>query len=198
MAFEEKASLNTQDSEVFSVGTSSEDIFAPKFKGEIFDTLTNVETGEVTELHGYNLVVDSASTLIAALIKNHSTFVGKGVLFWEVGSGLSSWSDSSPPAPVKSDTKLLTPYFRKTIGADDVEFIDADGNVTSSITNRLQIKVKFGTGEANGYLREFGLFGGNGAVSGTLGSGYMINRKTHGVIYKTSAMELERVLKLTF
>lgn len=167
------------------------------FIGEVHDTIINVETGERTVLDiSYNIVVDKASTLIAALLKGEAGFSGIG--FWEVGSGNSSWSDTAPPTPLKGDSALLQPLYRKAILPEDIKFITDVDAVTLTPTNRLEVKVKFGVNEANGYLREFGIFGGKGAVIGTLGSGYMINRKTHGVIYKTVSIELERIIRFTF
>lgn len=184
-----------------------------KFIGEVEDTITFVKDGSITLADGtvvegkagdeiklqkgYNTVVDNASKLIAALIKRHTNY--SGALFWEVGSGDVSWSDANPPSPAKSDFKLLNPTFRKAIQLADIAFIDGSNNVTATVTNRIQITVKFLSNEANGPLREFGIFGGGtDAVAGTLGSGLMINRKTHGLIYKTDTIELTRVLRFTF
>lgn len=184
-----------------------------KFIGEVEDTITFVKDGSITLSDGtvvegkagdevklqkgYNTVVDNASKLIAALIKRHTGHAG--ALFWEVGSGDVSWSDANPPSPAKSDFKLLNPTFRKAIQLADIVFIDGSNNVTATVTNRIQITVKFLSNEANGPLREFGIFGGGAdAVAGTLGSGLMINRKTHGIIYKTDTIELTRVLRFTF
>lgn len=183
------------------------------FKGEVEDTITFVKDGSITLADGtvvqgkagdvvnlgigYNTVVDNASRLIAALIKNHTGY--KGALFWEVGSGDVSWSDTAPPSPAKTDFKLLTPTFRKAIQLADISFIDNSNVVTATVTNRIQIKVKFLFNEANGALREFGIFGGGtDCVVGTLGSGLMINRKTHGLIFKTDTVELERLLRFSF
>lgn len=198
MAFEDKMQRKAVDNDVFGVGTTDAEIFVPKFKGEVEDVLIDVATGARTKLPiSYNTVVDSASVLIAALIKRHAGF--QGALYWEVGSGSSQWADNNPPSPAKTDKSLLTPVYRKAISVDEIKFIDANNNVVSTPTNRIQIVVKFATNEANGYLREFGVFGGGAdAKVDVLGSGIMINRKTHGVIYKTSGMELERTLRLTF
>lgn len=190
-----------------------EDKLDHKFIGEVEDTVTFVKDGtftlpdgttiegkageEVKLQKGYNTVVDNASRLIAALIKRHTGYAG--ALFWEVGSGDASWSDANPPSPAKADFKLLNPTFRKAIQLADIAFIDGSNNVTASVTNRIQITVKFLYNEANGPLREFGIFGGGtDAVAGTLGSGLMINRKTHGLIFKTDVIELTRVLRFTF
>lgn len=168
-----------------------------KFIGEVEDTIIHVATGEREKLDiSYNVVVDRASILIASLLKGETGFTGIG--FWEVGSGASTWPDDNPPSPLKGDTALLLPTFRKAILPADIKFITSGDVVTTTPTNRLEVKVKFGVSEANGYLREFGIFGGKGAVAGTLGSGYMVNRKTHGAIFKTTDIELERVIRFSF
>jgi hypothetical protein len=213
MIFEDKMNLKAVDTELSGLSLIDSDVMEPKFKGEIHDTIKFLEdgvfkitddiiveakAGETFEMPvGYNLVVDDCSRLIAALLKNHTGYTG--IKFWEVGSGQSNWSDSAPPTPVSGDKTLNNPLFRKAVQTTDISFIDANSVVTTSVTNRIQVSVTFSSAEANGYLREFGLFGGGtDCVAGTLGSGVMVNRKTHGVIYKTSGMELQRTLRLTF
>lgn len=186
-----------------------------KFEGEITDEITFLHDGEFEVMSGmivsaeagesillpvgYNLVVDAFSKLIAMLVKRDTTYASDAnyKIYWEVGAGNSSWSDSAPPAPAASDTALLAAAYRKVITPSaDISYIDSSNAVSASPTNRLQIITTFGSAEANGYLREFGIFAG--AATATLGSGTMINRKTHGVIYKTSGMDLKRTLRFTF
>ena len=107
-----------------------------------------------------------------------------------------SWSNDAPPSPTTGDTKLLVETFRKAINPSDIVFLDSSNQPTDTITNKLQITVLFGESEANGELREFGLFGGN--ATGTANSGFMINRKIHPLIYKTSGMKLERIIRIVF
>lgn len=192
------------------MGNVEKDTFkGNNFVGEVHDSVKFVEDGEVTlqdgtkikgkagelvELPiGYNLVVDNFSKLIATFLKGTTSFTNN--LWWEIGEGNSSWIDSKPPSPVASDIKLLSPSFRKKVLMTDVNYITEQGAVTSAITNRLEVKVIFGSTEANGNLREFGIFAGG---SSALGSGLMINRKTHGLIYKTSGIELHRKIHFKF
>jgi hypothetical protein len=143
----------------------------------------------------FNTVVDDCSKLIACLMKAQAGY--SGVTYWAVGSGLGTWDNANPPAPATTDVKLTTETFRKAIvPSTDIKFLDASNVETASITNKIQIKVTFSETEANGELREFALFGGN--ASATANSGLMINRKTHGLIYKTSGMKLERTIRLVF
>lgn len=150
--------------------------------------------GKVEVREYYNTVVNDCSKLIACLMKAQAGY--SGISYWAVGSGLSSWSNDNPPAPSVTDTKLTTETYRKAISPSDIKFLDANNAETSSITNKIQIKVTFNENEANGELREFGLFGGN--ATSTVNSGIMINRKTHGLIYKTSGMKLERTIRIVF
>ena len=198
MAFSEKFSKKTAESDVFVAKMSDSDVRKPKFIGEVHDVLVDVATGERTALPiSYNTVVDNCSKLIASLIKRHPGY--EGALYWEVGSGLPTWEDNNPPSPSVTDSQLLTPVYRKPIDISDIVFINDSNEPTEEVTNRIQIVVTFRADEANGYLREFGLFGGgDDCKREVMGSGLMINRKTHGVIYKTSGMELQRTLRLTF
>lgn len=159
----------------------------------ITDVITFAD-GSQKVLEHVNTVVDDCSRLIACLMKGHEGF--SGITYWAVGKGEASWSNENPPAPLEEDSVLLEETFRKAINPEDITFIDAEDNPTESITNRIQVKVEFEEHEANGELREFGLFGGN--ATETKDSGLMINRKTHGLIYKTSGMRLERIIRITF
>ena len=161
--------------------------------GEVTDKLIDAKSGKIIEKRVYNnLVVDSCSICIAGLMKGALS----GVQYFAVGSGSPGWSNTSLPSPDVLDTKLLAETYRKEITHDDVKFIDSDNNESNVPTNRIEIKVMFTESEANGELRELGIFGGN--ASSTKNSGYMINRKIHPLIYKTSGMRLERIIRFTF
>ena len=157
---------------------------------EVTDTLYNAD-GKVEKRVYYNTVVDDCSKLLAGLIKGNGF---KGVQYWAVGKGESSWNNDNPPNPSVSDTRLRLESFRKAIEPDNIRFLDASNNPTDEVTNKLEIKVLFTENEANGELREFALFGGN--ATSTANSGVMLNRKTHPLIYKTSGMRLERIIRL--
>lgn len=164
-----------------------------KFVGEVTDRLIDAKTEKVIEERVYNnLVVDACSVLIAGLMKGTLS----GVQYFAVGSGSSSWSNDTFPSPVESDTKLLAETYRKAIETSNVVFINSENVVSQTPTNRIQITVVFNESEANGELRELGIFGGD--ATSAKDSGYMINRKTHALIYKTSGMKLERIIRFTF
>jgi hypothetical protein len=160
---------------------------------EVIDTLTDMTTGEKTEYRYFNTVVNSCSNLIACLLKGQSGYAG--LQYWAVGSGNPSMSNTSPDTPSVTDTKLLAETFRKAIAPTDIAFLDTNNVVTASVTNKIQVSVTFTESEANGELREFGLYGGN--ATATKDSGIMINRKIHPLIYKTSGMRLDRVIRIT-
>lgn len=160
---------------------------------QVIDTITHVD-GRVEQREYCNTVVNDCSKLIACLIKGHSGY--GGVKYWAVGSGSDSWNNSSLPSPNVADTKLLSETFRKAITPSDIVFLDAQDKPTTTITNKIQISIVFTENEANGELREFGLYGGNATT--TKDSGLMINRKIHPLIYKTSGMKVERIIRVVF
>ena len=101
-----------------------------KFIGEVTDRLIDAKTGEVIEERVYNnLVVDKCSVLIAGLMKGALT----GIQYFAVGSGSSSWSNSSLPSPATTDTQLLAETYRKAITANDIKFIDSNNNANSFV-----------------------------------------------------------------
>ena len=195
-----------KDNFINKISSSDSLVLAPAIEEEVMNTNFDERkhwkvTDKITypdgrvEVRNYvNTVVDDCSRLIASLMKGQAGY--KGITYWAVGSGAGTWDNANPPAPAVGDTKLLNETFRKAINASDITFLDSSGNPTTSVTNKLQIKVTFTETEANGELREFGLFGGN--ASSTKNSGIMINRKTHGLIYKTSGMTLERTIRIVF
>lgn len=189
-----------------TISSSDSLVLAPAIEEEVVNTNLDERkhwkvTDKITypdgrvEVRNYvNTVVDDCSRLIASLMKGQAGH--KGITYWAVGSGANTWDNANPPAPAVGDTKLFNETFRKAVQPDNIVFLDANDNVTSSVTNKLQIKVVFTEGEANGELREFGLFGGD--ATSNRNSGIMINRKTHGLIYKTSGMTLERTIRIIF
>lgn len=178
--------------------------------GEVHDTIKFVEDGEFQLPNGeiitgkagetvklpvvHNLILYSFPKLIAALIKGEEAFFKN--LWWEVGSGSDTWKDTELPNPQLTDEKLLTPTFRKAIALADIKYLNPTTNeVTTDITNKLQVECTFSPTEANGPLREFSIYmGGNQ----TLGSGMPINRKIHGIIFKSTGIELQRQIHFQF
>lgn len=188
--------ISSSDSLVLSPAIDEEVMntnFDERKHWKVTDKITYPD-GRVEVRNYVNTVVDDCSRLIASLMKGQAGY--KGITYWAVGSGANTWDNANPPAPAVGDTKLLNETFRKAVQPSDIVFLDANDKVTSSVTNKLQIKVVFTEEEANGELREFGLFGGD--ATSNRNSGIMINRKTHGLIYKTSGMTLERTIRIVF
>jgi hypothetical protein len=184
---------NFGDSDSLSIQFEShEEMKGRHFIGEVTDRITYPD-GTVEVQEGHNIVVNDISKLLACFIKFESGYVG-GDLYWAVGDGQVAWDDT-PYTPVDTATKLQSEVFRKAITARN--FIDANGNVVSGVTNRLELSIVLESGEANGYsLREFGIFGGN--ATGTKDSGLMVNHKTHSRIDKVEGMKIERSVRFTF
>lgn len=165
-----------------------------KLHWKVTDVIINKENGEREVREYYNTVVDGCAKLIASFMKNETGF--KGITYWAVGSGEETWSNTNPPNPVTSASKLVNEIYRKPISASNITFLDENDKPTENITTKLEIKLQFLENEANGALREFALFGGD--ATGTKGSGIMINHKIHPIIYKTSSIILERTIRLIF
>ncbi len=167
--------------------------------GEWQDKITNVETGEVTVLPWQrNLVVNTIGNLIAARFFGNTgggDADDKPISYWAIGSGNPSW-DTVPGIPSVTDTILVAEFARKLITPSEMTYLDAGDLPTVSNTNKLQIILTFGTSEANGTWREFGIFGGN--ATAVLDTGLMINHKIHGSITKTVAIAIERTIRFTF
>lgn len=153
-------------------------------------------TGEVREIyHGHNIIVNSASVLIARLLKDNHEPDG-GITYLAVGSGASGWDLQNPPQPTNTQTKLNNEIARKAFTTEDVTFVDPDtGDPTVVPTNVLDFTATFAETEAVGPLVEMGLFGGD--ASDLTDSGTMVNFRTFPVLNKTSSMTLTIIFRIT-
>lgn len=158
----------------------------------IIDTITNVKTGKVEVIkRGDNLVVSKVLPLIMGMLKNSLA----GIQYWAVGSGSSSW-DSTPVNPTLSEVKLTNEIGRKAITSNDIKYVNPTTFEESSApTNCIMIHCVFYEDEGIGAWREFGIFGGNATT--TKDSGYMIDKKHHALVNKTSEMVIDRKIFLT-
>lgn len=163
-----------------------------KVTGKITDVITHLDTGEVEVKEGHNLVVTSFTSLVMALLGKTSGY--KGLSYWAVGSGLSSW-DTTPVSPTLNETTLTSELGRKVINASDCSFQKADGSISTTPTNILCVSVNFGANDCNGIWREFGLFGGNATTA--LNSGILIDKRHHEVITKADTMAISRTIVFT-
>lgn len=130
--------------------------------------------------------------LLAALLKGHAGYAG--ISYFAVGEGLVAW-DATPPTLVKTATTLETETYREVVtGSTDIAYLDAlGGSVVGGPTRFIRITVVLGTADANGDLREWGLFGGT--ATATLDSGEIIDQVSHALIVKDSAMIITRTIE---
>ena len=172
----------------------------PRIVGRWFDVLKytdgRVEHGQHGEFEwGFNQIQNSFATLLAAWARGETGYYR--INYVGIGSGLVGW-DTTPPTQSYNDTTLTTEYFRKAITQPTIVYIDPStdlptGGVPSS---KLEITITLLTSEANGTLREFGLFGGTAGIA--LDSGEMVNWIVHSRIDKDSSLEIERKIRLEF
>jgi len=164
----------------------------PKVKGHL--TIHLYEGGkEIYSYEKHNIIVNSASILIAQLLKDN-TEPDNGISYLGVGSGSGGWDPFDPPAPTTSQTQLENEFSRKSI--DLKSFVDPDtGEPTTTPTNIVDYSVTFGEAEAVGPIMELALFGGDATSS--LNSGTMVNWRTFPVINKTNSMIMTIIFRIT-
>lgn len=189
--FNDNTNFKQEDKEIMNLKTMSKDGHDVHMTGEIIDRIHYAD-GRVEERVGHNLVVNNFLNLVMSLLKQQSGY--KGIQYWAVGSGASSW-DGSMPNPGINSTKLTAELGRVAIGAGEIKFLNSDYNEVSTPTNILQISHTFGPSDCNGVWREFGIFGGNATTAKD--SGIMINKRHHAVITKTEEMTIERIMRFT-
>ena len=193
--FNEVRQNRTLEHESVKIADINEEKNTIKFTGEVLDYFIHPDGSRELIRHDHNLIVNDCSVLIALLMRQEVGYVG--LQYWAVGAGSNTWPNDPPPAPSASDSQLVDETYRKAIDTvNDIVYLDDSNVVSLTPTHKIQITVIFEEAEANGELREFGIFGGN--ASATLNSGVMINHKIHPLIYKTTALRLERILRLTF
>lgn len=189
--FNDNTNFKQEDKEIMNLKTMSKDGHDVHMTGEIIDRIHYAD-GRVEERVGHNLVVNNFLNLVMSLLKQQSGY--KGIQYWAVGSGASSW-DGSMPNPDINSTKLTAELGRVAIIAGEIKFLNSDYNEVSTPTNILQISHTFGPSDCNGVWREFGIFGGNATTAKD--SGIMINKRHHAVITKTEEMTIERIMRFT-
>lgn len=164
-------------------------------KGEYWIRTKDSLTDEIKELHGNNIIVNTASILIARLLKDNHEPDG-GITYLAVGTGGVGWDLQNPPQPTNTQTKLNNEIARKAFTTEDVTFVDPDtGDPTTVPTNVLDFTATFAETEAVGPLVEMGLFGGD--ATDLTDSGTMINFRTFPVLNKTNSMSLTIIFRIT-
>lgn len=127
-----------------------------KISGKVRFIFTDVKTSKREISKWYkNLIPTEGREAIARRLGNIAEKANEGIVtYGAVGTGTT--------APQNSDTQLETELVRKLISS------------TSYASNVITIRTFFTTSEANGSLKEFGLFGEN--ASGTQDSGTLFQR----------------------
>lgn len=168
----------------------------PRLHGEYWIILRDAKTDQVIEeRHDKNLIVNSASILIARLLKdNHEPTAG--ISYLAVGTGASGWNLQNPPQPTVTQVHLENEIARKAFTTSDTAFVDPlTGEHISTPTNVVDYTATFAETEAVGPLVEMGLFGGDAVDSPD--SGTEVNYRTFPVINKSNSMTLTIIFRIT-
>ena len=169
------------------------DLKSTEFFGQIVDVNGNI----VEERYlGKNIIVESASVLIAQLIsQQYSNDFVPGFTHLAIGTGDFDWDKFDPPQPMADVTQLKNELTRKMF--EVVKYIKTDGSGADSTvpTNVVDFIAVFNESEGVGPLVEMGIFGGNGANLD--GGGTMVNYKTFPVWSKPIGAKLRLVWRIT-
>lgn len=155
----------------------------------------------------YNQIQNDASAVVAGLLSRagqrvpfDAPQVFEGCLYLAIGQGQVSW-DSTPPVQDRADTTLDTEYFRKAINPLSMAFLDADDSPTFPVvagpSRMFSVNMIIELGEANGTLREFGLFAGQATAA--LDSGLIVNWVVHPRLDKLAGVNdfvIDRTIKI--
>lgn len=179
------------ESEKSNILLASSDMSVVTMTGHITDKI--YKNGILVDvLEGHNIVVNQFIKLAMSLVKGEPGF--NGATYWAVGSGEAGW-DTSMPEPTVHENILTSEIGRVALDPSDITFLNVDLSESEVPTNILQIKHMFGADDCNGKWREFGIFGGN--ATSDINSGYMIDKKHHALVTKTSDMTIERTLRFS-
>jgi len=164
--------------------------------GQYRMVLRDAATGRVLEVReGKNIIVNSASILIARLLKDSHEPNG-GITYLAVGTGAPGWNIQNPPQPTNTQIKLNQEIARKAFTTEDVSFIDpATGDPTTVPTNVVDYTMTFAETEAVGPLVEMGLFGGD--ATDLKDSQTQVNYRTFPVLNKSNSMSLTIAFRIT-
>jgi hypothetical protein len=178
----------------------------PRIIGRWFDKHLyvdgTIEYGQHGEFEwGYNQIQNTFASLLAGWCVQEATYT-EGINVLAVGSGLVGWDSSFPTSFDYNRTTLIAEYFRKGIteGTDSYFINPADDSPSVTPTCKIEIVVLLDLAEANGDMREYGLFGGsaNPASPGGKDTGMMVNWVAHSKITKDSSFQIERRIKILF
>lgn len=163
-----------------------------KCQGELIDEF--IVDDEVVESYSkeFNVIVSDFLKLVSGLLKDPSN---ASPLYFANGVGLPSW-DTVPYVASTSGSKLVSELYRKEILPENITYLDALGNSSTTPTNRIQLQATFDYLESNGDLREAAIFGLT--ASSAKDSGIMMNHKIHAKRPKDSSKMLRRIFRFTF
>ena len=167
-----------------------------RLRGQYYIVLKDARTGTILEeRRDHNLIVNSASILIARLLKDNKEPSG-GITYLAMGTGASGWNLQNPPQPQQTETTLFNEIARKAFTTQDVTFIDpTTGEPTELPTNVVDYTCTFAETETVGPIVEMGLFGGD--ATDLADSGTQINARNFPVINKTNSMTLTVIFRIT-
>jgi hypothetical protein len=173
--------------------------------GEYWIRLYDSTTKElVEEHHGHNIIVSSASTLIAWLLKDTvyssspvTNSVG-GIAYLAVGSGNPAWNLQNPPAPQITQTALVSETARVPFGSENTTFIDpVSGDTVSYPTNIVDYTATFSETQAVGPIVEMGLIGGDAQDTPDPSSDILVSYRTFPVINKSNSLIMSFTYRIT-
>ena len=128
-----------------------------KIEDNIVITKVNVITGEVTRHTYHNIFTTVGRAALCRRLKNDTSVSNTGIISYSaVGTNAST--------PALADTQLGAEIYRKIV----------DPLLISIVSGSITFTIYYGTTEAIGSLKEFGLFGE--AATGTANSGTLFNR----------------------
>ncbi|MDB4330344.1 hypothetical protein N9948_01340 [bacterium] len=186
------------------LGLRYEESKEKKMTGQFFVTL-NHNDGTIEEFESKNVIVDSASLLIARLLADGQTSLdpsgpNHGIRVLAVGTGDPLWDPNNPPQATPTQEQLEAELARKRFA--NVTFIKTDGSglPASEITNIVDYQTVFSESEAVGPIVELGLFGGGTGsedVDNSANAGTMVNYRTIAVINKPNTATMSIVFRIT-
>lgn len=144
-----------------------------------------------------NQIQNTGPVLVQGLLarREESEAGFTGVAYMAVGEGEVGW-DLVAPTMSRDQETLTAEIARSAVPLSGITYVDPDTLAPVGGVSRVaEYSVTFGPEEANGDLREFGLFGG--LATGDADTGLMLNWIVHPVFAKTSDFSLIRRVRIT-
>lgn len=178
-----------------------------RIKGEYKDILTR--KGAVIENRGWksNKIVPDYGKFLAALMKRDFV-TDVGIEYIAVGAGSKTWETFLDRVKTFFNNGVIMNngywVWAKKIDVGDIRYLEENNDVTTDITNKLQILANFGenvpsnTGTLS--FEEFALLGRGTKSGGSTIEMFFINYVNHdnAPISKVPTMTLDRTIRLSF